>query len=89
MLKDGWIALGDGFPNVWADPDKRAVYNSVYPPDEDGNPRPFAAAGARWDELSSLYSAPTTRGSDRLRVKLEKVPMILDLMQPGSIKPPN
>lgn len=40
-LLDGMTDMGGSYSEVWADPEKRAVYDSVYPPDASGNPRPF------------------------------------------------
>lgn len=42
QLLDGMADLGGSYSDVWADPAKRAIYDSVYPPDADGNPRPFS-----------------------------------------------
>ncbi len=40
-LKNGWILLGNTYSEVWNDPKKLALYNSIYPPDKEGNPREF------------------------------------------------
>jgi hypothetical protein len=40
-LLDGWTILGRTYKEVWDDPGKLAVYNALYPPDAQGNPRPF------------------------------------------------
>lgn len=40
-LDDGWVLLGKSYPEVWDDPEKLALYNSLYAPGADGKPRPF------------------------------------------------
>jgi len=42
-VADGISVLGTSYAGVWSDTAPRAIYNSVFPPDEDGNPRPFGA----------------------------------------------
>jgi len=41
-LPGGVQVLGLTYIAVWADPSLRAAYDSIYPPDEAGNARPFA-----------------------------------------------
>ena len=40
-LDGGWVVLGTSYEDVWADPQKRALYNSIFPPTPDGSPRPI------------------------------------------------
>lgn len=40
-LENGWILLGRTYTEVWTDPKKLTLYNSIYPPGLDGKPRPF------------------------------------------------
>ena len=51
-LDDGWVVLGRTYAEVWSDPDKLRLYNSIYPPDKDGKPKPFELfAGAEKEML--------------------------------------
>lgn len=46
-LEGGWVILGHTYKEVWSNPQKLALYNSLYPPEADGTPRPFGTfAGA-------------------------------------------
>ena len=43
----GWAVLGRTYSEVWRDPAKLQIYNSIYPPDASGRPKPFGVfAGA-------------------------------------------
>lgn len=42
QLGAGMTDLGSSYSEIWADSEKRAIYDSVYPPDAGGNPRPFS-----------------------------------------------
>lgn len=41
-LDSGWVVLGHSYEAVWADAQKRALYNAIFPPAPDGSPRPIA-----------------------------------------------
>jgi hypothetical protein len=41
-LAEGMADLGASYPEVWTDPERRGIYDTVLPPDLWGNPRPFA-----------------------------------------------
>jgi hypothetical protein len=38
-LDGGWSILGHSYEEAWRDPAKRALYNSIFPPDPDGKAR--------------------------------------------------
>ncbi len=38
-LDGGWVVLGHSYEDVWADAQKRALYNAIFPPAPDGSPR--------------------------------------------------
>lgn len=65
---DNWYLLGRTYHEVWTDSDKLSLYNSLFPPDENGLPRPFGFfAGAEREmsgPVSRDMSAPTTRAAD-------------------------
>ena len=42
-LAGGMSILGMSYTAVWANAGTLAIYNSIYSPDAQGNPRPFAA----------------------------------------------
>lgn len=41
-LDGGWTIIGRSYEEVWADPAKRALYNSIFPPEANGEPRKIA-----------------------------------------------
>jgi hypothetical protein len=47
----GWQVLGSTYAEVWDDPQKRALYNSIYPPAPDGEPRPFGVFAGAEDQM--------------------------------------
>ncbi|NOY51271.1 MAG: hypothetical protein GXO88_12020 [Chlorobi bacterium] len=70
LLPDNWIILATNYKQLWKDPEKLSLYNSVYP-QENNQPRPFAKfAGVL------LGAAPegstTTRCADKLLIDVKK-----------------
>jgi hypothetical protein len=69
-LANGWVVLGHTYYEVWSDPKKLALYNSLVPPDKDGNPQPFGFFAGLQNEMvgpiDRAMSAPTTRAADIL-----------------------
>ncbi len=69
-LQDGWETLGATYSEVWSDPHKLRIYNSICPPDADGNLRAFGfIAGAEAEMSGPMHrqlAAPTTRAADIL-----------------------
>lgn len=41
VLMEGMTVLGASYTDAWTDPERRGIYDSVFPPDVWGNPRPF------------------------------------------------
>jgi hypothetical protein len=72
-LENNWAVLGRTYFEVWSDPNKLTLYNSLYPPDTAGLPRAFGFfAGAEnimAGPVSRALSAPTTRAADILDFK--------------------
>jgi hypothetical protein len=66
----GWIVLGRTYSEVWSDSEKLALYNSLFPPGDDGLPRPFGFFAGAENEMAGPQnrplSAPTTRAADIL-----------------------
>jgi hypothetical protein len=64
----GWQVLGRTYQDVWSDPEKLSLYNSLFPPDDKGLPRPFGFFAGRENEMAGsigrVLSAPTTRDAD-------------------------
>ena len=50
-LDGGWIVLGHTYHEVWSDPKKLALYNSLYPPSADGKPKPFGVFAGQEAEM--------------------------------------
>jgi hypothetical protein len=69
-LPHGWTVLGSTYPAVWADANRLAIYNAVYPPDATGNPRPFGAFSGMEREMGVTMSVPTTTGRDIVGFRL-------------------
>jgi len=67
-LFDHWVILGRTYQEVWSDPQKLAIYNSIYPPAQDGRPKPFGVFSGAEAEMGVLESVATTRGRDILRI---------------------
>ncbi len=67
-LPSHWAILGHTYQEVWSDPQKLAIYNSIYPPAQDGRPRPFGVFAGAQSEMGVLESVATTRGRDILRI---------------------
>jgi len=71
-LRDGWKILGNTYPEVWSDSKKLKIYNSVYPPDENGKPRSFGAFSGREEEMGVNGPVPNARGRDIYRIHLNE-----------------
>jgi hypothetical protein len=69
-LPDGWQVLGHTYAEVWADPAKLALYNSLFPPGKDGKPQPFGFFSGIEKEMvgasDRTFSAATTSPADIL-----------------------
>ena len=69
-LNGVWTVLGHTYAEVWSDPEKLKLYNSLFPPGSDGKPQPFGFfAGVETEMAGPLdrpLSAPTTRAADIL-----------------------
>lgn len=67
---EGWYILGRTYEEVWSDPEKLALYNSLVPPDQDGKPKAFGFFAGRENEMAGdagrALFAPTTRDADIL-----------------------
>ena len=67
-LGDGWSVLGNTYHEVWSDPVKLKLYNSLYPPDKDGLPRALGFFMGAENEMAGPINrplmAPTTRAAD-------------------------
>ena len=81
-LTGGWMILGQSYPEVWANPKSLSIYISVYPPDANGNPRPFGAFMGSFEEMGVIGSVPTTRGGDVLRFNRFRERNASDLTSP-------
>jgi hypothetical protein len=68
-LSGGWRILGNSYPEVWSDPQKLALYNSIFPPDENAEPKPFGVFAGCFEEMGAKGSAVTTVGEIITRVK--------------------
>lgn len=68
LLEDGWVVLGNTYQDVWKDSQKLELYNSIYPTNEDGSPRPFGVFAGLEKEMGVNLSVPTTRSRDILRI---------------------
>lgn len=64
----GWVLLGHTYHEVWSNPEKLALYNSLHPPDENGLPRAigFFAGIEMAGPVGRPLSAPVTRAADIL-----------------------
>ena len=69
-LENGWEVLGSNYNEVWADRQKRMLYNSIYPPSESGQPRAFAAFMGEEDTMGVNAPVPTTRAATFLHIQL-------------------
>ncbi len=77
QLEQGWQILGDTYHEVWSSPEKLALYNSIFPPDEKGRPRAFGYfAGNESAMLSGapFSPAPVTRPGDIIEFQVPKTP---------------
>jgi hypothetical protein len=68
----GWSVLGHTYYEVWADPQKLALYNSLFPPGDDGLPRAFGFFAGSENEMAGPVgrplAAPTTRTAEILEI---------------------
>jgi hypothetical protein len=55
-LNSGWVLLGKTYREVWADPEKLALYNALFPPDAAGKPRPFGFFAGADDQMLGVGS---------------------------------
>lgn len=69
-LENGWEILGSNYNEVWADRQKRMLYNSIYPPSESEEPRAFAAFMGAEDAMGVNAPVPTTRAATFLHIQL-------------------
>ncbi len=68
QLVNGWEILGSNYPEVWDSPRISEIYNSIFPPDKNDNPKPFASFANCFEEMGLIgYSAPTTAGGTIFR----------------------
>lgn len=51
LLIDGWVLLGKTYNEIWSDPVKLKLYNSIYPPDKNGKPKPFIILSGNAKEM--------------------------------------
>jgi hypothetical protein len=67
-IPDGWVVLGKTYYEVWTDPQKLTLYNSLVPPDANGLPQAFGFFAGVEDEMAGPVGrplmAPTTRDAD-------------------------
>ena len=68
----GWTVLGRTYYEVWSDPKKLSLYNSLFPPGDDGLPKPLGFFAGSEDEMAGpvarRLSAPTTRAADIMEI---------------------
>jgi len=48
---NGWVVLGNTYSEVWKNSERLKVYNSIYPPDQNGHPRPFGIFAGHNDKM--------------------------------------
>jgi hypothetical protein len=67
-IDDQWEVMGSTYAEVWSDPERRALYNSVVSPDADGRPQAFGFFAGRESVMAGPVahplSAATTRPAD-------------------------
>lgn len=77
VLDPGWQILGRTYAEVWSDPVKLKLYNSIFPPEQDGLPRPFGffagAENTMAGKIDRPLSAATTRAADKLDFNFDGV----------------
>lgn len=75
-LDGGWAVLGNTYHEVWSDPEKLALYSSLYPPGPDGLPCAFGLFVGDENEMTGPVgrplSAPTTRAADIIEFSLDR-----------------
>lgn len=71
-LYGGWKILGISYKEVWENPQKCGIYNSIFKPDpETGEPLPFGSFSGI--EMGSNKASPTTRAADVITVHVDKI----------------
>ncbi len=71
-LTGGWEIMGHTYPEIWADPEKLRIYNSIYPPGKNGKPKAFGAFSGRWEHVGVEGGVPTTRAQEYTRLHLNE-----------------
>lgn len=71
-VTSGWKIMGRTYPEVWADPEKLRIYNSIFPLDKNGDPKAFGAFLGRWKNVGIEGPVPTTRAQEYLRLDLNE-----------------
>lgn len=59
-LDGGWTILGHTYPEVWSNKDLALIYDSIVPPNSDGEPQPFATFSGWEKTLGVTKAVPTT-----------------------------
>ena len=71
-MEQGWEVLGSTYREVWGHPETLTIYNSIYPPGNDGRPRVFGYFLNREGEMlggAAGGGAPTTRCADIIEMQ--------------------